>query len=517
MTFNLSTLNARYRNLSEVEHSENAWRVIRVADPIGQAAYEAFTRCWSDKFLGESHFEELRGALGVAYRALRTVVGPAELLHSYCSEILSDLRLGLLRADNFLSAGERLTLAEAVARFEDFSTSTSFALADALAVIAEEGVHKKSLVIGDTRLAVISSELMPDIEVFPSIPRMLANVQATDRNHAVLVSAPDIRRVNMDHMRRLLLGGAFVKVTFVIPNWWPTGNLESFLSALWFGLESKTSVKIKLVGADRPSQSSQLEPSRIDWDLSIPAKPIAKEMERFSSSGPIECLLIELHEGLVMPVESGATRVSVIRRNTESGEFVLESETPSALVGKNDVVFSFAQVSERNYIREQARRLLGDSFRDIEATQNEWKTALRERATSSGIVAFERILSEAGVTKAHRLRWWINDPNFIRPMVDQDFLILLAQLGFDDRQIRDMVEAARRVNSAHDTAGRVARTLLVESLTEEIWALIQSDKAAEIVLSDAGEASFIACKVIGMRSYPVNASAAQVRRILGGK
>ena len=74
MSFNLSTLNATYRNLSEVEHSENAWRVVRVTDPIGHAAYQAFTKCWSEKFLGESHFEELRSALGVAYRALRTLV-----------------------------------------------------------------------------------------------------------------------------------------------------------------------------------------------------------------------------------------------------------------------------------------------------------------------------------------------------------------------------------------------------------------------------------------------------------
>lgn len=517
MSFNLTSLNARYRNLSEVEHSENAWRVIRVADPIGQAAYEAFLRCWKDKFLGEIHFEELRGALGAAYRALRTATGSVSDIRSHCHELLTDLHVGLRGASNFLSSAERLALDEALARFEEFSESTSFALADAIEKIVEEGVHKKFLVVEDTKFAAFASELLPQIDTFQSIPRLLASVHPAERNHAILLSAPDTNRVRMEHMRRLLLGGAFVKVTFVIPNWWPTGNLASFQSDLWFGLEVRDSEVIKVGGADRPAPNDQIETSQKDWDLSIPPRPIAKEVERFASSGPIECLLLELQEGLVMPIEAGASRVSVIRRNPVDGEFALETDSPSAVVKNCDVVFSFAQVSERNYIREQARKLLGDSLESIEASQNEWKAALRQKAGSMGVANLERYLSDAGVTKAHRLRWWINDPNFIRPMLDKDFEVILAELGFDDRQISHMFEAARRVNHAHDTAGRVARAQLVGSLTEEIWAVLQSEKAAEIILSDAGEASFIACKASGIGSDLVTSSVAQVRRILGGK
>jgi hypothetical protein len=223
MSFNLSTLNATYRNLSEVEHSENAWRVVRVTDPIGHAAYQAFTKCWSEKFLGESHFEELRSALGVAYRALRTLVGPDENIRSHCAELLSDLRTGIHRAENFLSENERNLLAEALQRFEEFFNADAFALSAAVMDLVNVGVHKKSLVIENAKIAPLASELMPNVDTYQSIPRLLANTNSSDRNHAVLLCGLDTHRINIDHMRRLLLGGTFVKVTFVIPNWWPVG------------------------------------------------------------------------------------------------------------------------------------------------------------------------------------------------------------------------------------------------------------------------------------------------------
>jgi hypothetical protein len=515
--FSLSTLNARYRNLSEITHSENAWRVVLVEDALGKKAYEALLACWSAKFLGETHFEDLRSNLRDAYVALRSVIGTVEDTQHFCGHILSALRTAISRANNFLSENERDLLALALESFGAYAQADTYPLADAVQQQLAEGVHHKSLVVTSPSYIVLAATVAGGIQVFGSIPRLLANLSLQNRNHAILILSPDASRVPAEYLRRLFLGGDVVKATFVIPNWWRIGNEALLNSKLSFELptESKIEFVVKGTTPSKPESSEETNPS-IDWDLSVPPRPIAKEMERFSASGPIECQLLQLNEGLVMPFEIGATRMSVIRKSASTGEFEFETLKPNQVASANEVVFSFAQVSERSFIREQAQKLLGDSYEILQAVQEEWKSRLHSRALELGWNRLEKELLVAKVEKAHRVRWWVTDPNFIRPMAETDFQNLLVYLGFNAEYLAKAFSATKKLRQAHDYAGRDARKALISAVTEDIWQTIQSGKASEITLTDVGEASFVACKALGISEGTVMASALQVRRILGG-
>jgi len=516
--FSLSNLNSRYRNLSEIAHSENAWRIVLVDDPVGRQAYEALLNCWNAKFLGETHFEDLRSNLRDAYVTIRSAIGAAEDIQKFCAHILTALGDAITRANNFLSENERTLLSDAVEKFESYSKAPSYPLAETIERLLIEGVHKKSLVVYSPSYIGLSTPLAGECPVYGSIPRLLANVRLQDRNHAILVMSPDAMRVPVEHLRRLFLGGDIVKATFVIPSWWKAGSEDLLNSKLAFDLPTNTKLKFVIQGtvsATGDIRSSDSQAS--DWDLSVPARPIAKELERFSASGPVECQLLQLHDGLVMPVEKDATRVSVIRKSPTTAEFEFETLNPSQIASGNEVVFSFAQVSERSFIREQAQKLLGDAYESVQAVQDEWKTSLRSRALALGWIQLEKALQAAKVDKAHRVRWWVTDPNFIRPQSDADFQNLLTYLEFGGEYISMAFTATRRLRHAHDSAGRDARKALISAMTEDTWSQIQSGKASEIKLTDVGEASFIACKTVGLSDSTVMANVLQVRRILGGQ
>ena len=142
--FSLSNLNSRYRNLSEIAHSENAWRIVLVDDPVGRQAYEALLNCWNAKFLGETHFEDLRSNLRDAYVTIRSAIGAAEDIQKFCAHILTALGDAITRANNFLSENERTLLSDAVEKFESYSKAPSYPLAETIERLLIEGHFLKA-------------------------------------------------------------------------------------------------------------------------------------------------------------------------------------------------------------------------------------------------------------------------------------------------------------------------------------------------------------------------------------
>ena len=160
--------------------------------------------------------------------------------------------------------------------------------------------------------------------------------------------------------------------------------------------------------------------------------------------------------------------------------------------------------------------MLGDELDGINSVQLEWKIRLQAQGSELGWLGLEKKLSEAGVSKAHRVRWWGMDPYFIRPMSDIDLEKLIAYLGFDAAFSDRVFEATRRINYARDKAGKAARLALTSAVTDEIWTNLQKGHACEISLADFGEASFIAVRAKDFDSSERLTGILQIRRILGG-
>ncbi len=515
MGFELSSLNAKYRNLSEISYSKNAFRILRVSDEVSEAAYKALGSCWKEKFLDADHYGELRSSLRDAYVAIRSLVGPAESMAVHLNAIGSELEASIEKAQNFLSDNERKLLANATGAFSNYANAQKFPLADAVLAELLDPNRTTSLVVEDARLIPVAEGFYEGLSCYSTIYRLMASLSYRKQNHVVIVASPDPARVNLDQIRRLLFGGETVKVTFVIPSWWSPGAAKRLNSELLFGLDGPDADYVREKGTHKSSEGMESYEVSTDWDLSIPPRPISKEIEKFTNSGPVPCNLLILEQNLVMPIEVSATRISVIQKVGEAPGFGLETKSPVDATAAGDVVFSFAQVSEREFIREQADILLGDDLEEITKTQLTWKSKLQNLGGEIGWSALESQLIAVEVEKAHRVRWWGMDPFFIRPQADADLQKLLSFLGFDSAFSAKVFEATRRINHARDSSGKSARKSLAGAMTEEIWANIQKGYACEISLVDMGEASFIASKIRSFDQSERLAGVLQVRRILG--
>lgn len=516
MGFELSSLNAKYRNLSEIHYSENAWRVIRVHDPVSDAAYRAILLCWNEKFLSSDHYSDLRSTLRDVYVSLRSLVGSISAIQVQLKSLGQKLARSIEDAQNFLSDNERALLSNAASLFEKYANAGSYPLADTVLRELRDAKHKTSLVVEGLSSVIGATDFIHGLTPHSSITRVLANLSFRNQNHVVVVASPDPMRLKIEQVRRLLLGGDTVKVTFVIPSWWSLGAATRANAELMFGLDGPNAEYVREVGEQAEAVTNGIGQIETNWDLSIPPRPISSEIEKFSNSGPVECNLLILEQKLVMPVEALATRVSVIRKSLSQDGFSLEFTSPKEAALDGDVVFSFAQVSERDFIREQADRMLGDELDGINGLQLEWKSRLQAQGSELGWPGLEKKLSEAGVSKAHRVRWWAMDPYFIRPMSDTDLEKLIAYLGFNSAFSSRVFEATRRINHARDKAGKAARLALTSAVTDEIWANLQKGHACEISLSDFGEASFIAARAKDFDSSERLTGILQIRRILGG-
>lgn len=517
MGFELSSLNAKYRNLSEIQYSENAWRVIKVHDSVSEAAYRAFLLCWNEKFLSADYYADLRSSLRDAYVSLRSLVGPTFEMQEHLKSLAQTLSKSIEDAQNFLSDNERNLLSNASSVFNQYSNSQSYPLADAVLRELRDPKHKTSLVVEGSSSISVASGFHPGLNPHSSITRVLANLHFRDQNHVVVVSSPDPMRLKIEQVRRLLLGGDTVKVTFIVPSWWSPGAASKVNAELMFGLDGPNAEYVREVGEQTEAIPAGEGQAKENWDLSIPPRPLSHDIEKFSNSGPVECNLLMLEQNLVMPVEAMATRVSVIRKSLNQEGFILEFTSPQKAALDREVVFSFAQVSERDFIREQADRMLGDELDEILGIQLEWKSRLQVRGSELGWLVLGTKLSEAGVSKAHRVRWWAIDPHFIRPMFDSDLEKLIAYLGFDSGFSARVFEATRRINYARDKAGKAARLSLTSAVTDEIWTNLQKGHACEIGLSDFGEASFLAARAKDFDSSERLTGILQIRRILGGQ
>ena len=515
MGFELSSLNAKYRNLSEISYSQNAFRVLRVSDEVSEAAYMALRACWKEKFLGADQYADLRSSLRDAYVAIRSLVGLADAMAVHLNAISLELKASIEKAQNFLSDNERKLLAKATDAFTEYAQAQNFPLADAVLAELLDPNRTTSLVVEDFRLVPVAESLYKGLMCYPTIFRLLANLSYRNQNHVVIVASPDPARVNLNQVRRLLFGGEVVKVTFVVPAWWSPGVANRLNSELLFGLDGPEANYVKEIGTHTTSETITFWEGATDWDLSIPPRPISKEIEKFSNSGPVPCNLLVLEQNLVMPIEISATRVSVIKKVGDDSGFELEQKSPADAVADCDVVFSFAQVSEREFIREQADILLGDDLEEINQTQLRWKSKLQKLGGEVGWSAIESKLLEVNVNKAHRVRWWGMDPYFIRPQVATDLEKLISFLGFDVAFSEKVFEATRRIKQARESAGKSARKALSAAMTDEIWANLQKGYACEISLEDMGEASFIASKIRSFDQTERVAGVLQLRRILG--
>ncbi|URN13210.1 hypothetical protein LUW77_21825 [Streptomyces radiopugnans] len=164
----------------------------------------------------------------------------------------------------------------------------------------------------------------------------------------------------------------------------------------------------------------------------------------------------------------------------------------------------------RDALYERTMQLLGDHSAAVEATQNEWKSALQRRLTSLGRSEVVDALRRAGLKAARQAAAW-TERTVARPQRDEDFLLLLRWLELEPDRYTGNAGLLRRRRSQ---AMADIREELEQALADADMHRLEREGCLRIAPSGTGFAGITAARVLAIAPYevPVHKHAVRVPR-----
>ena len=237
------------------------------------------------------------------------------------------------------------------------------------------------------------------------------------------------------------------------------------------------------------------------------------DFEAYEPGGEFACRFIFLGKGLAYPVEEDSKRVSVLLKNTKTGDWEPGHKHPFDELEPGDIIVASVDRSEIQANRDRAAREMGEAFKVFEEKQIEWKSRLSERAKHIGLEALEQELTRIGVKKYRRVSyWWL--PDAIQPSSAADFRATLKYLSYSEGEVNLIIELANSFDGNLIKAGRSAGLAISNSLDELELTSLENGHPIELTLEDFGDASYLLAPVAGVSDEEVMCRPSQIRRVI---
>jgi len=150
-----------------------------------------------------------------------------------------------------------------------------------------------------------------------------------------------------------------------------------------------------------------------------------------------------------------------------------------------------------DYISTLADQRLGANATIVRERQQEWKAPLRRAVNNSGVQNMSRLLAKRGSQRSQNelnIRNWMSQET-IRPRDDEDFDAILSSVGLIQRR-PEFYEAASLLDSAHRSAGKDIRKLLINIVLGSDLTRLERTGRMEFELSSADGGSMTAFRVM---------------------
>ena len=365
--------------------------------------------------------------------------------------------------------------------------------------VASHGLSEKVSVhsLKDVRLQLFEQF---ELALFPSAPSAYLN-----------------REQFSTHLRALLLAGVAPKATFVAPDWFTFQRdfqLEKQLLP-GFVLNGIPPLEVSQEFAEsieRAEETPDVSEIYDDWT----PRHGAGDYANYEVGGDRPCRLIYIGEDLAFPVEDDSKKVSVFEFNEKVEQWQIIFSDPFKNLKVGDYLVACVDASETQALRDRAAKYLGPEYRRYLTSQQHWKQLLSDRISEQSVLVVEGELRAAGVKKFSRVRYWIEE-NFIDPLLNQDFEVLLHWLGLGNAEAKLTIELAKAMDGALIQAGRNAGYAIAQSLDDQELARLDKGVAVEITLEDHGDATYLLAPVLSIGEETFMFRNSQVRRVVAGR
>jgi hypothetical protein len=241
--------------------------------------------------------------------------------------------------------------------------------------------------------------------------------------------------------------------------------------------------------------------------------PQQLDYETYSGGGSLDCRVIKLAKGYIMPVEAHAKKVSVLSTG-EDGDLVVQYRIPGKSLEAGDVLFELRDGAEEDFLMDQAQISMGASFHEFARGRTEWKRRVSELVTAEGKSTVIRKLKASGVKTANYLDDWLENVDFTTPRAKKDWHNLLLALNFTDKEISRLEKLGSELRANLIAVGQKARGYMAEAVTSSDLERIRNSEIVTKQLDGFGDAVFILAMVEDPDSGPSTCQPHELRKVL---
>ena len=516
----ISRLNSLYMNIAKGSTEDGAWRFRVFHSSLGFKLKEAIQEVFSSThLLDQEHLKELKTLLQVSLTYSRILLSemPAE---GFWNEHIVQIKNSLDKSKNYLDSQLRESIGKVIAILDDSAAQIT---QDQTRIVLSEiqAINGKILIFPETpKIGYLYRDWINQLNIESTVDVLTDKGEIQGKlfeDYAMILfpGSPSryLRRPFFDiYLRSLLCSGVAPRVTFVSPDWAVFQSDLNFAEALFPGMKMPSPPKLTLVqdGIALKIQKDDLD--EIDYEY-FENSSRNFNFESFESGGTVPCRFILLGNNLAYPVEQDSKRVTVIKKDMNSGTWEIDSKHPFQELSPGDFIVACVGRSETNDLRERAASKMGDKYSSFLISQNKWKQALQEKLNSNGPKAFEEQLKLAGVKKYSRARFWIL-PEAIQPALPSDFQVLLKELGFKPQEAQIAISLADQFDSLLITEGREAGKALTRALAEEDFMKLERESSVEITLENFGDATYLLSPVERISEHEIDCKPSQVRQVV---
>ena len=325
-------------------------------------------------------------------------------------------------------------------------------------------------------------------------------------NQVVVLAAP--RKLSDNFMRAIVLGGIASNYKFLAPNWLIGDDPASMRQELAPTLQVKPMPQIRVVGPLRAIAAKDVSLDSVEFsDYTSPS-----DIEKFISHGDIDSRHIHLNDGLVIPVEEDASRISTLERQ-EDGLLKVEFKNPFQNLLVGNVVFNLRDGAEDSFLLDLAAMEMGSEFRAFTSGRLAWKERAKSLIERDGLDGAVTHLKSKGVSTSHYLQDWIDDEDFVSPRAKIDWSNLLKALEFTAVEVKSLTALSTKVRSNLISIGQKARAAMADSIETTDWERLLAGQVVSKKLAEYGDAEFLLSTVTAIGNEVLKCHPNDIRKV----
>jgi hypothetical protein len=305
----------------------------------------------------------------------------------------------------------------------------------------------------------------------------------------LILAAP--RRLSDNYMRALLLGGVTSKAKFLCSSWLAGYEPQKVEQDLVPGLPGVKKPVFQVMGPTLSENYAELADGVFE---SLQDDPQSVEYETYSGGGSVDCRVIKLAKGHIMPVELQAKKVSILTVD-QDGDLVVQYRTPGKNLESGDILFELRDGAEEDFLMDQAQVAMGIAFHEFSKGRAEWKRRVIELIAFEGKPAVIRKLKSAGVKTAQHLDDWLENVDFTTPRAKKDWHNLLLALEFTPSEISRLEVLGSELRATLISVGQKARGYMADVVDSGDLERVRNSEIVTKQLDGFGDAVFILATV----------------------